>query len=122
MKFLLRSSRAAVFALAILLSASATAGAQNPASATLGSHGFDISIEELCDLLSLQRSVRLDIPAKIEADWSERLQKLKVRDLEKSENRYAYALDTQRGRQIIAHPRNRKPWRTPSSTWNPGRT
>lgn len=102
MKFLLRSSRAAVFALAILLSASATAGAQNPASATLGSHGFDISIEELCDLLSLQRSVRLDIPAKIEADWSERLQKLKVRDLEKSENRYAYALDTQRGRQIIA--------------------
>jgi pimeloyl-ACP methyl ester carboxylesterase len=46
--------------------------------------------------------VRLDIPAKIEADWSERLQKLKVRDLEKSENRYAYALDTQRGRQIIA--------------------
>jgi hypothetical protein len=102
MKLLHRSSRIAVFALTFLFLASAIAGAQNLASATLGSQGFDISAEELCELLSLQRSIRLDPPAKIEADWSGRLQKLRVRELEKSENRYAYAFDIQRGRQIIA--------------------
>lgn len=86
------------------IAAQTVAAAAGAAAAehTLSGVGFDISIEELFESLSFQRSARLDSQAKIEADWSPRFEKLAVRDLEKSENRYVYAVDPQRKRQIIA--------------------
>ena len=64
--------------------------------------GFDITTDELIELLSFQRSVRLDPGSKIVADWDSRLENLTLRELERSENRYAYAMDPLRHRQIIA--------------------
>jgi len=68
----------------------------------LSKYGFNISTGELIELLSFQRSVRLDPKAKIQADWASRLVNLKVREMEKSENLYVYAVDPERKRQLIA--------------------
>lgn len=108
---------AAVFILACLLALPATAGAQAAVGQTAGeqlagervsadkslsAYGFDVSIDELFELLSFQRSARLDTQAKIEATWAQRYDRLTLRELEKSENRYVYAVDPLRKRQIIA--------------------
>jgi hypothetical protein len=64
--------------------------------------GFDVSIEELSFLLGFQNSVRFNPEITIAEEWGDRLQKLAVVDLKKSDNRYAYAFDPRSGRQIIA--------------------
>lgn len=92
----------AALLLAYLLSGPATAWAQIAANQSLAAFGFDISVDELFELLSFQRSARLDTQAKVEAVWLPRFEKLALRDLEKSENRYIYAVDPVRKRQIIA--------------------
>ncbi|HWP68698.1 MAG TPA: hypothetical protein VN437_05300, partial [Rectinemataceae bacterium] len=68
----------------------------------LSAYGFNISTDELVEILNLQRSMRLDPKAKIEADWASRFVDLQVREMERSENVYIYAVDTVRKRQIIA--------------------
>lgn len=68
----------------------------------LAANGFDIGIGELTFLLDFQRSIRLDPEAKIQAEWVSRLENLKVIDLKKSDNRYAFAWDPAGKRQIIA--------------------
>lgn len=68
----------------------------------LSTHGFDIPIDGLVELLTFQHSARLDPAVKIQADWAPRLAKVTLWELEKSENRYAYAVDPLRRRQIIA--------------------
>lgn len=95
-----------VLLLVCLLSLPAMTGAQVigeriAADKSLSSYGFDISIDELFELLAFQRSARLDNEAKIEADWLPRFEKLTLRELEKSENRYVHAVDPVRKRQII---------------------
>ena len=72
------------------------------ADQNLSAYGFDISTDELIELLSFQRSVRLDPKAKIETEWASRLVNLKVREMERSENIYVYAVDPVRKHQIIA--------------------
>ncbi|MCX7027042.1 MAG: lipase family protein [Spirochaetes bacterium] len=72
------------------------------AAQDFSAYGFRTTVAELEELLTFQRSARLDPAAKVLADWSTRLQKLQVRELERSENRYAYAVDPVRNRQIIA--------------------
>jgi len=103
---------AAGLILACLLALPAAAGAQAAggqaagdrvaADMSLAAYGFDVSIDELFELLSFQRSARLDNQAKIEATWLQRYDKLTLRELEKSENRYVYAVDPLRKLQIIA--------------------
>jgi hypothetical protein len=76
-----------------------------PAAASaqdFSAYGFAADVAELEELLGFQRSARLDPAAKVLADWSTRLEKLRVVELERSENRYAYAVDPLRKRQIIA--------------------
>ena len=91
----IRSVAAAAFMLALSLSGLS-------ADQDLSHFGFNISTDELAELLSFQRSVRLDPKTKIETDWGSRLADVNVRELKKSENRYAYAFDPVRKRQIIA--------------------
>ncbi len=110
-------SAAAGLILAYLLSLPGAAGAQTTGAQiadewkagervstdeSLSAYGFDVSIDELFELLSFQRSARLDSKAKIEATWLQRYDKVTLRELEKSENRYVYAVDPLRERQIIA--------------------
>lgn len=83
--------------LLVALSAPCKADAED-----LRSSGFNITTGELCELLAFQRSIRLDPKAKVEADWNSRFAKLEVRELERSENVYAYAVDPIRNRQIVA--------------------
>ena len=64
--------------------------------------GFNTNIDELEEFISFQQSASLDPAGKILADWSTRLEKLQLVELERSENRYAYAVDPVRKRQIIA--------------------
>lgn len=64
--------------------------------------GFDVTTGELIELLSFQYSIRLDPDSKILSDWNSRLEMLTLRELERSENHYAYAVDPLRHRQIIA--------------------
>jgi hypothetical protein len=92
MKFPGKNAAAAILLLACLLAGVAPAGAQTASETiasnkSLAAYGFDVSIDELFELLSFQRSARLDTQAKIEADWASRFEKLTLRDLEKSENR-----------------------------------
>jgi hypothetical protein len=93
---------APVLIIACLFPAAAAPAGHLTAHESLSSYGFDISIDELFELLSFQRSARLDSKAKVEADWSGRFDKLALRELDKSENRYVYAVDPLRKRQIIA--------------------
>ena len=97
----MRARYGTIFGIGTLLFLVATASVQ-AADQDLSPYGFNISIDELAELLSFQRSIRLDPVPKILADWDRRLEKLTLRELKKSENRYAYAVDPLRRRQVIA--------------------
>ena len=55
--------------------------------------GFNTNIDELEEFISFQQSASLDPAGKILADWSTRLEKLQLVELERSENRYYDSLD-----------------------------
>lgn len=69
MKIRVKFSAAALL-LAYLLSGPAMAGAQIAANQSLAALGFDISADELFELLAFQRSARLDTQSKIETLWT----------------------------------------------------
>ena len=93
-----RTPSFAIFCVVLLLVVPGARAADN----ALAANGFDIGIGELSFLLDFQRSIRLDPEAKIQAEWASKLERLKVVDLKKSDNRYAYAWDPAGKRQIIA--------------------
>lgn len=69
---------------------------------SLQSLGFDIDLQELVEFLELQRSLFLDPAAKVNADWSDKFDELRVVEISETSNRYAYGFDSDLGVQVVA--------------------
>ncbi len=64
--------------------------------------GFRIDLKELVRFLELQRSLFLDPAEKVNADWSDKFDQLRVIDIPETANRYAYGFDSDLKVQVVA--------------------
>lgn len=79
-----------------------SAQAEPHAIPSLQSLGFDIDLTELVQFLELQRSLFLDPAVKVNADWSDKFDELKVLEIPETSNRYAYGFDSDLKVQVVA--------------------
>ena len=86
------------------LSATSVPGATDAprAISSLQDLGFNIDLQELVQFLELQRSLFLDPAVKVNADWSDTFDELRVLEIPETSNRYAYGFDSDLGVQVVA--------------------